>query len=146
MATKRVRGGWLLLIIPSVLSLTGCGGSNRLPVAGTVMLDGKPLNGVNLVFSPDTTKGNNAQISCTSLVTEGRYDLKTSGITRSDSGPGAPPGWYKVTVTLSTQGTRNRPQAKVEIPDKYLSVEKTTLEVEVKNNPEPGAYDLKLTK
>lgn len=149
MARKTVWRGWLLgaiLCAVGSISLAGCGGVKRVPVAGTVTLDGEPLNGVVLTFAPDTAKGNNHQISCKGPVTDGHYDLQTIGITRSGSGSGVPPGWYKVTVMFPRTGTRKVQKKQVEINDKYLSLEKTPLEVEVKDNPEPGAYDIKLTK
>jgi hypothetical protein len=147
MITKRVQRGWLVWTILCALglsSLVGCGGEKRVPVAGTVTLDGKPLNGVLVVFSPDTTKGNTAPISATGPVTDGHYELQTNAITRSGSGPGVPPGWYKVTVTIPE--VRKRRRSLIEFNDRYKIVEKTPLEVEVKDNPEAGAYDFKLTK
>ncbi len=126
--------------------LMGCGGIRRVPVSGTVTLDGKPLNGGILVFTPDLDKGNTAKISCTSAVKEGHYDLETNGITRAESGAGVPLGWYKVTLRVLDLGTKKHPQAPINVHDKYRSVEKTPLSVEVKDNPEPGVYDFKMTK
>jgi hypothetical protein len=126
--------------------LVGCGGVRRLPVSGAVTLDGQPLNGGILCFSPDTAKGNTAQISCNCPVKDGHYDLQTIGITRADSGAGVPPGWYKVTLKTPNLATKKNQQAPAEVNEKYKSVEKTPLSVEVKDNPEPGAYDFKLTK
>jgi hypothetical protein len=149
MATKMVRRGWLpwaILCAFGLISLEGCGGVKRVPVAGIVTVDGQPLNGGILVFAPDTAKGNMAQISCNGPVKEGRYELQTVGITRSGSGSGVPPGWYKVFLRTPNLGTRKRPQAEIEVNEKYKSIEKTPLEVEVKDNPEPGVYDFKLTK
>jgi hypothetical protein len=154
------------------IALAGCGGTKRVPVAGTVTLDGKPLDGAIITFGPDAAKGNTAQISCSSPVKEGRYELQTTSTTRADSGSGAPAGWYKVTLRPDPKSTLLQPQAPVEkkriksrrgkilaaqeqrssteplptnpIPDQYLSAEKTPLEVEVKDNPETGAYDFAL--
>jgi hypothetical protein len=115
-------------------------------VAGSVTLDGQPVNGVRVVFSPDAAKGNTATINCDGWAKEGHYDLQTNAVTRGNSGSGVPLGWYKVTVFAPASGGRKQPGAKLDIPNKYFNVEKTPLEVEVKDNPEPGAYDLKLTK
>lgn len=150
MATERVRAGWILgafLCGLGSLALLGCGGGNRRPVSGTVTLDGQPLNGVIVEFAPEAAKGNTAAISGSSAVTEGRYELRTTAVTRSESGQGIPPGWYKVTVTLApiVIGRKNKPAKRLDIPERYTRVDKTPLEVEVKDNPEPGAYDLKLT-
>ena len=148
-ATKLVRRGWLPLVALCALgliSLVGCGGVKRLPVSGTVTLEGRPVNGGILTFSPDTAKGNMAKISCACPVREGRYELQTVGITRSDTGSGVPPGWYKVTYNTLDLATKKRPQAAIQVHDKYKNAETTPLSVEVKDNPEPGAYDIKMTK
>jgi hypothetical protein len=150
MATQTVRHGWFSLAILGVFALTfvvGCGGDvKRVPVSGTVMLDGQPLNGGHLVFTPDTAKGNNHRISCTGRIKDGHYDLETNGVSRVDSGQGVPLGWYKVTFRILEESTKKHPLALPNVPDKYRSVETTPLSVEVKDNPEPGAYDFKMTK
>jgi hypothetical protein len=149
MTTKTLQRGWLPLAILFALALTclvGCGGVKRLTVSGTVKLDGQPLDGGILVFTPDTAKGNTAKISCTSPVKEGRYNLETNGITRDDSGTGVPPGWYKVTLRVLDENTKKHAQAPIIVNDKFKKVETTPLSVEVKDNPEPGVYDFNMTK
>lgn len=144
-----VRRGWLSLAILGALALTsvvGCGGVKRVPVSGTVTLDGQPLNGGYLVFTPDTAKGNPHRISCTSRIKDGRYNLETNGVTRAESGSGVPPGWYKVTFRMLEFSTKKHPIAPINVHEKFTSVEKTPLSVEVKDNPDPGAYDFKMTK
>jgi hypothetical protein len=149
MIMKMVRRGWLSLAILGALALTsvvGCGGVRKIPVSGTVTLDGQPINVGHLVFTPDPVKGNNHRISCTSRIKEGHYDLETNGITPSDSGDGVPLGWYKVTFRLLEQSTKKHPFVPPNVNDKFMSVDKTPLEVEVKDNPAPGSYDFKMTK
>jgi hypothetical protein len=63
-----------------------------------------------------------------------------------ESGSGVPPGWYKVTWDGSRRGNRKRSKAPIEVNKKYMTPEKTPLEIEVKDNPEPGHYDLKFTR
>jgi hypothetical protein len=130
----------------ALTSAAGCGGVRRVPVSGTVTLDGQPVNGGHLVFTPDTAKGNTARISCTSRIKDGRYDLETNGVTRAESGSGVPPGWYKVTFRMLELSTKKHPIAPVNVNDKFKDPAKTPLSVEVKDNPEPGAYDIKMTK
>jgi hypothetical protein len=125
--------------------LAGCGGVRRLPVSGTVTLDGEPLDGGILTFCPIAAMGNNAQISCTSPVKGGHYELQTVGITDGDSGKGVPLGWYKVVLKTPNLSNKKNPQAPANVNNKYKSVETTPISVEVKENPEPGAYDFKLT-
>ena len=148
MATKTVQRGWLPLAILGAFALTsvvGCG-VRRIPVAGTVTLDGQPLNVGTLVFTPDDAKGNTSRIVCVSRIKDGHYDLETNGVTRSDSGKGVPLGWYKVYFRLLEESTKKRPLAPINVNEKYKSVERTPLSVEVKDNPDPVAYDFKMTK
>ena len=147
MTTKMARRGWLSLAILGAFALTsvvGCG-VRRVPVSGTVLLDGAPLNGGYLEFNPDASKGNTHNIICKSPIKEGRYDLETSGITRSDSGSGVPLGWYKVTFRFLEESTRKRQVVVPNVHDKYKSTETTPLSVEVKDNPDPDSYDFKMT-
>jgi len=80
-----IRDG-LLAIVFSVLSLSlvGCGGTGDQPelgqVTGTVTLDGKPLNGVAVVFAPENGRP-----------ARGRTDLN---------------GKYELTYIRQTRGTK----------------------------------------
>ena len=121
-------------------------GVRRLPVAGTVTVDGKPINGGQLVFTPDSAKGNTSRIVCVSPVKDGHYDLETNGVTRSDSGRGVPLGWYKVHFRILQESTKKHPIAPIDVNGKFMDPDKTPLSVEVKDNPEPGAYDFQMTK
>jgi hypothetical protein len=146
---KRVRRGWLSLAILGAFALTsalGCGGVRRVPVSGTVTLDGQPINGGQLVFSPDTAKGNTHRISCTSPIKDGRYNLETNGVTRSESGSGVPLGWYKVSFRMLEESTKKHQIVPVNVNDKYRNPDTTPLSVEVKDNPDPGSYDFKMTR
>lgn len=147
-ATKTVGRGWLRLVILGAVGLTclvGCG-VRRVPVSGTVTVDGEPLNGGILCFAPDSSKGNTAQIVGEGPVQDGRYEIQTSGVTKADTGPGLPLGWYKVFLRIREGGSKKIPKPTVEVNDIYKSAETTPLSVEVKDNPDPGAYDFKLTK
>jgi hypothetical protein len=130
----------------TLTSVVGCGGVRRIPVAGTVTLDGQPFTGGHLVFSPDSAKGNTLRINCRGRIVDGHYDLETNGVTRSESGSGVPLGWYKVTFVMLEESTKKHPVVPINVNNKFRSVDTTPLSVEVKDNPEPGAYDFKLTK
>ncbi|OWK40760.1 hypothetical protein FRUB_04652 [Fimbriiglobus ruber] len=110
-------------------------------------LDGKPMEGGILSFDPDVSRGNTAQVSCTSPIRGGRFELQTAGITRSDSGSGIPLGWYKVSVRANMVGAPpvfpGQPAFKID--PKYLNPNRTPLTIEIVEHPQPGAYDLKLT-
>jgi len=149
MAATMVRRGWLSLAFLGALAVTsvvGCGGVRRVPVSGTVTLDGQPINGGNMIFAPDNAKGNTHRINCISpLIVDGQYTLQTNGVTPAESGAGVPLGWYKVTFRQMAQSTKKHPVVPVNVHDRFREPDKTPLSVEVKDNPEPGAYDFKLT-
>src|SRR5262245_7526088 len=113
---NRGRSGALgVLWACAVLPMGGCGGVKRVPVTGAITLDGQPLQGGVLLFHPDESRGNTARVSCTGPVKGGRYTLVTSGVTRSDTGEGAPLGWYKVTLINDLPG-----MAEIKVHSKYL--------------------------
>jgi hypothetical protein len=140
--TRWERQVWTLLAAWGLLALAGCGGPKRVPVSGQVTLGDQPLTTGRVFFSPDVSKGNNARVACVGrLDDQGRYELHATGITPSESGKGAPPGWYK--VTIREQGsTKLDPRVK----SIYLNEDKTPLSIEVVVKPAPGAYDFDLSK
>jgi hypothetical protein len=93
-------------------------------------------------FAPDI--GNPVRVSPTAALNgSGQYELTTGGQT------GAPPGKYKVCVSLEQAAEESRLKApnrtRSTIPSKYRQPETTTLVVEVVPRPSAGAYDLKLS-
>jgi hypothetical protein len=144
MATSSVRWSRLIpavLLVFGSIALMGCQrGLRRIPVSGNVTLDGKPLPGGVLVFNPDASKGNTARAACTGPVKDGRYTLVTSAVEKRDTGSGAPVGWYKVTLIADLPGTPI-----IKVHPKYLQPETTPVAIEIVDNPQPGAYDVKLT-
>jgi hypothetical protein len=148
-AIRTVRRGWLSLAVLGAFALNcvvGCGGVRRVTVSGTVTQDGQPLNDGYLEFTPDAAKGNTQKVSCISPLKDGRNNLETNAITRADSGPGVPLGWYKVTFAMPEESTKKHRVVPINVNEKYKSVDKTPLQVELKDNPELGAYDFKMTK
>src|SRR5262245_5085014 len=124
------------------IPLNGCdSGVHRVPVSGAVTLDGQPLDRGVLLFHPDESRGNTARVSCTGPVSNGRFKLVTSGVTKSDTGVGAPLGWYKGTWIADLPG-----MAEIKVNSKFLNPATTPLAIEIVENPEPGRYDLQLTK
>jgi hypothetical protein len=125
-----------------LLALAGCGGLKLVPVSGRVTLNDKPLNGGGVSFIPDASKGNNARVSCVGRITpQGRYELTTTAVKGSDSGKGAPVGWYKVTLITTLPGS-----PEITVDRKYTDPDRTPWSVEVLADAPPGAYDLKLTR
>jgi hypothetical protein len=129
----------------ALAAAAGCqrsGPGKLLPVEGTVLYEGKPLTVGSVSFRPDAARGNTSTYEpAGSIDDQGHYQLVTAGK------PGAPPGWYKVTVTAEELDANNlsAPPKKL-IPARYGMPTTTELALEVVDNPRPEAYDLKLTR
>jgi hypothetical protein len=131
-----------ILCACGLLAMTGCASLKLVPVSGTVTQAGKPLTGGAVSFVPDASKGNNARLSCLGRIgPNGRYELLTNGVTKSETGKGAPIGWYKVALITTLPGA-----AEITVNPIYTDPETTPLLIEVVANPEAGRYDLKLDK
>jgi predicted small lipoprotein YifL len=80
------------LTLGTLVFLTGCGsrGPQMFPVSGTVTLDGKPVAGASVMFSPET----NGTPAAGTTDEQGYFTLRT--VNRD----GVSPGKHKVTVTL----------------------------------------------
>ncbi|WP_439629789.1 hypothetical protein [Gemmata sp.] len=79
------------LVLAAVLAplATGCDGTGRRELSGTVTYDGKPLPSGTILFEPDATKGNDGPPG-SATVTNGQY--------RTDPGKGVTGGPYRVRV------------------------------------------------
>jgi hypothetical protein len=135
---------WAALLTGSaVLGAAGCSKEPQEKlgrVSGKVTVAGQPLKTGSVTFRPDAARGNTTLHNPTSPIdAEGHYDLVVP-VDRK----GAPLGWYKVLVTAYDNP---RPgHLKSFISMKYQDAKSTPLEKEVIENPEPGRYDLNLTR
>jgi hypothetical protein len=126
----------------------GCGkkAGEFVPVSGKVTLDGKPLTVGAISFRPDAARGNaSMHIPSGDIDPQGNYKLVTVGK------DGAPLGWYKVLVFADANSLDGSNRASPLPPKwlmnaKYITEKGTDLSVEVVQTPEPGAYDLKVSK
>lgn len=91
---------WAAVALACVVA-TGCGGGNGIsaprtaPVAGTVLVKGKPAAEVKVTFHPQFDMGSVKFIPNGLTGKDGRFTLSTAA-----PGDGAPPGEYKVTFEL----------------------------------------------
>jgi len=104
--------------------VAGCSSGPKLqPVSGKVTVGKAPLKGGAITFIPDTSKGNTAKVSPTgSIGSDGSYTVSTEGK------PGAPAGWYKVTVMTNMPGSE---PSTVKLDPIYSDPARTNLAVEV---------------
>lgn len=92
--------GWMAVCL-AALAIMGCnqGGSSldTVPVSGIVTLDGTPVEGAVVTFSPTSTTGTAASGKTDAT---GRYQLTTL-----NPGDGALPGSYNVIISKTEGGT-----------------------------------------
>jgi hypothetical protein len=136
--------------------IAGCGDKSGVgkvvPVAGKVTVAAQPLTAGTVTFVPDAAKGNNSKFQPFGMLDkDGKYKLHTEGK------EGAPPGWYKVTISTmvppgsdvpapSKGGENKTAGPTVSIDPKYTTAETTPISLEVKDDPQAGDYDIKLIK
>jgi len=121
----------LLLAFSLVLGL-GCGSGKFAPVSGTVTMNGKPLAGALVIFSPIAKEGSIDAGPGSSGKTndKGEYTL-----TSDTGGTGAFVGKHRVSVSLMNPGTgesddRRRPGQLVnQVPVRYNGKTELTYEV-----------------
>jgi hypothetical protein len=95
--------GWFVLV-GTILACAGCGGPTSTapsipktsPVRGSVLVKGKPLEGVEVIFHPLFDTGSLKYTPLGTTASDGSYSLSC--------GPdGAPPGEYAVTFKYPVQ-------------------------------------------
>jgi hypothetical protein len=131
-----------------VLAAAGCGGQKLIPVEGTVSVKGKPadfVKGGTVTFHPDVEAGNKQTYAAfpTGKIDEnGKYSLSTGGK------PGAPPGAYKVTISVTAPSDPKNEYSvpKLLIDKTNTELGTTTLKKEVKAGAPAGQYDFALEK
>jgi hypothetical protein len=109
----------------------GCGRGGSVPVTGTVTLDGKPLDGATVVFSPEKGTAGTGGTGLTD--TNGKY-----AIANQDGKRGLPPGRYRVMVSKAAANRRSADEVgavteadlKDEVPAAFNTKSELTFTVE----------------
>jgi hypothetical protein len=112
----------LLAILPSLaaavvgICVAGCegGATPRALVQGKILFKGVALTTGVIVFAPDGNHGCHGPLACGLVQRDGSYHLQT------DNQPGAPPGWYRVTVVAVEPANDRSPGQAVAIPRTLL--------------------------
>ena len=150
-----------ILLTSGLLPLAGCSrGPEFAEVEGTVTLDGKPLDNVEVVFLPDAEKGNHGASSSAYTDAKGHYQLHCDKADKS----GVVVGLHRVCVNditavappdqlaalrAATEGKSARPPLPLKsqpsrVPPAYSDVSQTPLrDVEVKPGPQTMEFDVK---
>lgn len=113
------------LCAAAALGAVGCG-SGPAPVSGVVTLDGQPVEGVSVSFTPAAGDGDGIGGSYGKTDAQGKYALKTVIGDRA----GAAPGKHKVVISLSKPDPKNPEGAEKNlIPAKYNTKSDLTFDV-----------------
>jgi hypothetical protein len=130
-----------ILIVGVLFLLGGCGPKKEqlklVPVSGSVKVGDQPLDGGYIRFIADPSQGNAVKANPTGKIKDGRFELRSNGEA------GAPLGKYKVTII--SQGPGMDLKSRFVVDQKYASIQKTPISVEVVENPAEGTYDFKVT-
>jgi len=134
----------VLLAIASLAA--GCGGeSGLIQVTGTVKIDGRPADGVQVSFWPADAAGQNSRNRFALGMTDrdGRFEV------RSLSEKGIEPGDYKVTFTRSVAGgkvvtdlKRKKDKSRQVLPDRYTDQNTTDATAKVTKDNHDFVFDI----
>ncbi len=83
---------FLLLCLGAVPAACNRPPPSMAAVRGTVQVNGRPLRGGTVVFTPDVKRGTRGPVSFAVLDADGAFVL------RCEEGPGAVCGWHRITV------------------------------------------------
>jgi hypothetical protein len=136
--------GFCLVTLMLLTFLEGCqrGQAPLTLVSGKVAYKGLALQGGTIAFTPDNSRGATGPIAFGKIGQDGTYHLYTG------DNPGAPAGWYRVTVmSLAPTGVAlagqpfNPPYSL--LPEKYRDPDLSELAREIKAN-QANAIDFNL--
>jgi hypothetical protein len=118
-----MRNRWPILLLLSLPVLAGCGANSQplAAVTGRLTLNGRPLKGATVVFTPDRAQGGRGPQSFDVTAEDGTFTLRTM------DGPGAVAGWHLVTVAPPADDARLTAQM-----EKFRDPEQSGLSREVK--------------
>jgi Domain of unknown function (DUF6795) len=116
------------------VALSGCGPKypETFPVTGTVTLDGKPVAGAAVVFTPEE-----GQQATGTTDDSGRFELSTFQLA-----DGALPGTHRVTVAKTTTDPDDEEKVVFIIPQKYGNLQTSELTCDVQQEMGPVPFDL----
>lgn len=131
---KRYRGAMLAINVWVVsLAVCGCGSGDDRPelgqVTGTITMDGKPLAGTVVVFSPDNGRPARGKTDA-----EGKYELTYIGQTR-----GAKIGHHRVEIAPNEEG---EDESEIEAATAGESTTTPTTPVKPRKNSVPARYNV----
>lgn len=146
----KVRYGLIGVFVAAVVGLSGCGegvtqSDTAIPVAGTITLDGKPLEGAGVTFIPLAADQGQGGVGSTDA--EGKYE-----VTHFRTGKGLEPGEYRVAISKLVMqdgspipaGTSSAAELDTKnlLPAKFSDPNSTTLKANVTSDGKPIDFAL----
>ncbi len=131
--------------VVSIICSNGCESRfNFGDVEGTVLLDGKPLDNVRVIFIPDPEKKTRGKRSVAITDRNGHFFLEYEG----KLGKGAVTGWHRVVIEDRKLGqqllaSREPSLSFLRLPAKYSSLKESPLRFEVRQGSQK--FIIKLT-
>jgi hypothetical protein len=131
------------LVVFAILA-AGCGnpppGGKAHPVEGVVMINGTPVENIQVRLMPDPTKGGKGAGAVGISGPGGKYALKTD-----DGRDGAMAGFYVVSLTDLAAGRTEQGEKEIRnrVPAAHQSAVKSPLKVEVREGPNSIPLDVK---
>jgi hypothetical protein len=128
------------LLFSALLFVSGCGNDNApAKVTGTITMDGKPIVGAEVTFTPD----DGTRMSQGNTDDQGRYELRFSA-----QAVGAAVGTHRVSIRAASaddfvppsRDSNDPPQPRETIPKKYNS--ETELTATLKSGKQVVNFDL----
>lgn len=128
-----------------VFVVVGCskpvGFEKLVPVEGKVTVEGQPLSMGMVVLQPEKLEGPDQNLppgGWIGHVHNGSYQVMAAGK------PGAPPGRYRIMVIPSDAAQTKK--WRIQTKSGTMADNSTGVEIDVTDNPEPGSFDLSLTR
>lgn len=114
--------------------IPGCGPDypETIPVSGTVTLDGQPVAGAAVVFTPEE-----GQKATGTTDASGRFELSSFQL-----GDGAVPGRHRVTVAKTTVDSGDEEKVVFLIPQEYGNLQTSELVCDVQKEMGPVQFNL----
>ncbi|MGI9429120.1 MAG: hypothetical protein ACR2NM_10710 [Bythopirellula sp.] len=110
---------------------------NRFPVAGTVLIDGKPLSSGSIQFVPKDGRPVGGKISG-----DGSFRLVNRSVSNDTTIPGVAKGTYKIAISSSVVVDEDDDKMHRNIPKHYADFRTSNLEAEITGPQEDMVIEL----
>lgn len=141
-----------LVVLSSLVFLSGCGGVKLADASGRLTMDGKPLDGMKVIFVPDAEFGGKGRISSGVTDSDGRFVLNYEHAGDTPPAKGVAVGKVRVYLMdnkADESGRGGEDEASgakidVRVPFAYLNLQSSPIRFEVTKGS--NEFDIELSK